>query len=124
MLKEDIHDAQGAAITEALKRLGYEGFTVRQGKRFEVTLDGELTQERLDQVNKAAEEVLVHSEVEDFEVSLVDSDCGCEDCAADDGEGCGDDCDCATGEADDAPTTYQVTVADQASEEPMERIDE
>jgi phosphoribosylaminoimidazole-succinocarboxamide synthase len=124
MLKEDIHDAQGAAITEALTRLGYEGFTVRQGKRFEVVVDGELTQERLDQVNKAAEEVLVHSEVEDFEVSLVDSDCGCEDCAADDGEGCGDDCDCAKDDgADSEPTTYQTTVADPSAEEPTEGTD-
>lgn len=120
MLKEDIHDAQGAAITEALKRLGYEGFTVRQGKRFEVVLDGELTQERLDEVNKAAEEVLVHSDVEDFEVSLVDSECGCEDCAAGDGEGCGDDCDCAK---DEDPTLHQITVPDHAAEEPTEGTD-
>jgi len=124
MLKEDIHDAQGAAITEALTRLGYVGFTVRQGKRFEVVLDGELTQERLDQVNKAAEEVLVHSEVEDFEVSLVDSDCGCEDCAAEDGGGCGDDCTCGTDDGTASePTTYQVTVADRATEEPTEGTD-
>jgi phosphoribosylaminoimidazole-succinocarboxamide synthase len=116
MLKEDIHDAQGAAITEALTRLGYVGFTVRQGKRFEVVVDGELTQERLDQVNKAAEEVLVHNEVEDFEVSLVD--------AADGAEGCGDDCDCAKDDgADSEPTTYQVTLADHATEEPTEGTD-
>jgi phosphoribosylaminoimidazole-succinocarboxamide synthase len=71
MLREDIPDAQGAAITETLKQLGHEGFTVRQGKRFEVVLDGELTQERVDEVRKAAEELLVDTEVEDFEVSLV-----------------------------------------------------
>jgi phosphoribosylaminoimidazole-succinocarboxamide synthase len=74
MLREDIPDAQGAAITETLKQLGHEGFTVRQGKRFEVVLDGELTQERVDEVRKAAEELLVNTEVEDFEVSLVHDD--------------------------------------------------
>jgi phosphoribosylformylglycinamidine (FGAM) synthase PurS component len=74
MLREDIPDAQGAAITETLKQLGHEGFSVRQGKRFEVVLDGELTQERVDEVRKAAEELLVNTEVEDFEVSLVHDD--------------------------------------------------
>ena len=75
-------------------------------------------------MNKAAEEVLVHSEVEDFEVSLVDSDCGCEDCAAEDGEGCGDDCTCVTDDGTASePTTYQVTVADRAAEEPTEGTD-
>ena len=74
MLREDIPDAQGEAITETLKKLGHEGFSVRQGKRFEVVLDGELTQERVDEVRKAAEELLVNTEVEDFEVSLVHDD--------------------------------------------------
>ena len=74
MLREDIPDAQGAAITETLKQLGHEGFTVRQGKRFEVVLGGELTQERVDEVRTAAEELLVNTEVEDFEVSLVHDD--------------------------------------------------
>lgn len=74
MLREDIPDAQGAAIAETLKQLGHEGFTVRQGKRFEVVLDGELTQERVDEVRTAAEELLVNTQVEDFEVSLVHDD--------------------------------------------------
>jgi phosphoribosylformylglycinamidine (FGAM) synthase PurS component len=74
MLREEIPDAQGEAITETLKQLGYEGLTVRQGKRFEVVLDGELTQERVDKVRKAAEELLVNTEVEDFEVSLAHDD--------------------------------------------------
>ena len=71
MLREDIPDAQGAAITETLRRLGYDGITVRQGKRFEVDLHGELTQERLDALRKATEELLVNTEVEDYEISLV-----------------------------------------------------
>jgi phosphoribosylaminoimidazole-succinocarboxamide synthase len=71
MLREDIPDAQGAAITETLKGLGFEGFTVRQGKRFEVDVDGELTQERLDELRKATEDLLVNIDVEDYEISLV-----------------------------------------------------
>ena len=71
MLREDIPDAQGAAITETLKGLGYEGLSVRQGKRFEVDVDGELTEERIDQLRKATEELLVNIEVEDYEISLV-----------------------------------------------------
>lgn len=117
MLKEDIPDAQGQAISEALKRLGYEGFTVRAGKRFEIVLEGELTQERVDQVTDAAEKLLVNTEVEDYVVSLVDMDgdhdCGCEDCASD-GEGCGDDCDC--GQDDAEPVLHQITVAHEAPE--------
>jgi phosphoribosylformylglycinamidine (FGAM) synthase PurS component len=71
MLREDIPDAQGAAITATLRGLGFEGFTVRQGKRFEVDVDGELTQERLDQLRQATEDLLVNIEVEDYEISLV-----------------------------------------------------
>jgi phosphoribosylaminoimidazole-succinocarboxamide synthase len=71
MLREDIPDAQGAAITQTLRQLGYEGLTVRQGKRFEVDLDGELTQERVDELRRATEQLLVNTEVEDYEISLV-----------------------------------------------------
>ena len=54
MPKAEILDPQGQAIHRALGRLGHAGVTdVRQGKRFEVTVDGELTDERLDQVRAA-----------------------------------------------------------------------
>ncbi|MHB1009998.1 MAG: phosphoribosylaminoimidazolesuccinocarboxamide synthase [Propionibacteriaceae bacterium] len=71
MLREDIPDAQGASITETLRRLGYTGITVRQGKRFEVDLDGVLTQERIEELRRATEALLVNIEVEDYEISLV-----------------------------------------------------
>jgi phosphoribosylaminoimidazole-succinocarboxamide synthase len=71
MLREDIPDAQGAAITETLKGLGYAGFTVRQGKRFEVDVVGELSEDRIEELRKATEELLVNIEVEDYEISLV-----------------------------------------------------
>ena len=46
MPKPEILDPQGKAIAGALPRLGFTGFAaVRQGKRFELTVDGEVTDE-------------------------------------------------------------------------------
>ena len=43
MLKPEILDPQGQAVNGALPRLGFEQFTdVRQGKRFVLTVDGEV----------------------------------------------------------------------------------
>ena len=42
MLKPEIHDPQGEAIASACHRLGFEQVVaVRQGKRFEIELDGD-----------------------------------------------------------------------------------
>ena len=55
MPKPEILDPQGKAVQGALPRLGFEGVSeVRQGKRFELELDGEATEERLAQVHKMA----------------------------------------------------------------------
>ena len=41
MLKPEIHDPQGEAISRAAQRLGYgDVLGVRQGKRFEVEISG------------------------------------------------------------------------------------
>ena len=41
MPKPEILDPQGKAVLGALPRLGFDGVTdVRQGKRFELTVDG------------------------------------------------------------------------------------
>ncbi len=40
MPKPEILDPQGKAVTQALGRLGFDGLSVRQGKRFEVEVDG------------------------------------------------------------------------------------
>ena len=46
MPKPEILDPQGKAVLGALPRLGFAGVTdVRQGKRFELELDGEVTDE-------------------------------------------------------------------------------
>ena len=48
MPKPEILDPQGKAVVGSLPRLGFEQFTgVRQGRRFELTVDGPVTEEHL-----------------------------------------------------------------------------
>jgi phosphoribosylformylglycinamidine synthase len=71
MLKPEIADPQGQAIVDALPRLGFTGITsVRQGKRFEITIDGEVDEAKLDSVRKAAETLLANPVIEDFSVRV------------------------------------------------------
>ncbi|MBZ2198322.1 phosphoribosylformylglycinamidine synthase subunit PurS [Occultella gossypii] len=66
MPKPEILDPQGKAVAGALPRLGFTGFaSVRQGKRFELEVDGEATEEVLAAARKAAEEVLSNPVIED-----------------------------------------------------------
>ena len=66
MPKPEILDPQGKAVAGALARLGYHGFAgVRQGKRFELEVDGEVTEEVLAQVRSAAETLLSNPVIED-----------------------------------------------------------
>lgn len=57
-------------MTGALGRLGYGGLTVRQGKRFEVEVDGEVTDERLAEIRDAAEKLLANTVIETFDVRV------------------------------------------------------
>jgi phosphoribosylformylglycinamidine synthase PurS subunit len=69
MLKPEILDPQGKAVHGALPRLGLTGVVdVRQGKRFELELEGELTEERLAEVHRIAETLLSNPVIEDFTV--------------------------------------------------------
>ena len=71
MLKPEILDPQGKAVHGALPRLGVEGVSdVRQGKRFELEVEGELTEERLAQLHEIAEKLLSNPVIEDFEVHV------------------------------------------------------
>jgi phosphoribosylformylglycinamidine synthase PurS subunit len=71
MLKPEILDPQGKAVQGALPRLGVEGVTdVRQGKRFELEVDGELTEERLAKLHEIAEKLLSNPVIEEFEVHV------------------------------------------------------
>ena len=66
MLKSEILDPQGQAVAGALPRLGFTQFTdVRQGKRFELTVDGEVTEEVLAAARAAAEKLLSNPVIED-----------------------------------------------------------
>ena len=74
MPKPEILDPQGKAVHGALPRLGFEGVTdVRQGKRFELEIEGDLTDERLAQVRLIAATLLSNPVIEDFDVR-VDED--------------------------------------------------
>ncbi|MGK2309066.1 phosphoribosylaminoimidazolesuccinocarboxamide synthase [Cutibacterium sp. V970] len=70
MPKPEILDPQGKAITSVLARLGHEGLTVRQGKRFEITGDG--VDDRLDEIREVASELLANTVIESFDVRLED----------------------------------------------------
>jgi phosphoribosylformylglycinamidine synthase len=71
MLKPEILDPQGKAVHGALPRLGVEGVRdVRQGKRFELEVDGELTEARLAQLHEVAEKLLSNPVIETFEVHV------------------------------------------------------
>lgn len=73
MPKPEILDPQGKAVAGALPRLGFTGFTsVRQGKRFELEVDGDVTPEVLAAAREAAERVLSNPIIEDV-VSVVDA---------------------------------------------------
>ena len=70
MLKPEILDPQGQAILRALPSLGFERVgAVRQGKHFELDVDGA---DPLETARKVAETLLANPVIEDFEVRLAD----------------------------------------------------
>jgi phosphoribosylformylglycinamidine synthase subunit PurS len=74
MPKREILDPQGKAVLGALPRLGFDGVVdVRQGKRFEVEVDGEASDATLAEVRQMAETLLSNPVIEDFEVRVSDS---------------------------------------------------
>ncbi|MFT4124530.1 MAG: phosphoribosylformylglycinamidine synthase subunit PurS [Microbacteriaceae bacterium] len=71
MPKAEILDPQGKAVLGALHRLGRSGYAgVRIGKRFELSVEGEVTEERLAEVRELAADILSNSVIEDV-VSIV-----------------------------------------------------
>jgi phosphoribosylformylglycinamidine synthase len=73
MPKPEILDPQGKAVGSALARLGFDGVeAARQGKRFELTVDGEVTDAVLEKVRSAASQVLSNPVIEDVvEVTVL-----------------------------------------------------
>jgi phosphoribosylformylglycinamidine synthase PurS subunit len=66
MPKAELLDPQGKAVLGALTRLGQSQFSsVRVGKRFELTVEGEVTDAVLAEVQTLADEMLSNSVIED-----------------------------------------------------------
>lgn len=71
MPKPEILDPQGKAVQGALPRLGFSGVTdVRQGKRFEIEIDGDVTDAVLAEVDKMAETILSNPVIENYTVTV------------------------------------------------------
>ena len=71
MPKPEILDPQGKAIVGALPRLGFTSFSsVRQGKRFELELEGPVDDAALARIREAAEKFLANTVIEDFTVRV------------------------------------------------------
>jgi phosphoribosylformylglycinamidine synthase subunit PurS len=76
MLKSTVLDPQGKTIQGALKKMGYKGVgEVRQGKFFELVLDGGLDKEGARaEVERIAREVLTNPVIEEFSYRLDEYD--------------------------------------------------
>ena len=99
MLKSEILDPQGQAVAGALPRLGFDQFTdVRQGKRFVLTVEGDVTDEHLVAAREAAEKLLSNPVIEDVvSVHVLDEATSSDDAAGN--EEAGDDAEEAEGDA-------------------------
>lgn len=74
MPKPEILDPQGKAVVGALARLGFAEFAgARQGKRFELEVEGEITEDVLHRVREAAQTLLSNPVIEDV-VRVVAAD--------------------------------------------------
>ena len=73
-LKKRVLDPQGKTIHGALKKIGYQSLQdVRQGKYFEITLNGGITKEQAQtEVDRIAREVLTNPVIEEYRFSIDD----------------------------------------------------
>ena len=66
MPNPEILDPQGKAVVGSLPRLGFDQFTaVRQGRRFELSVDGPVTPAHLEAARQAADKLLSNPIIED-----------------------------------------------------------
>ena len=73
MLKPEILDPQGRAVQGALSRLGLAGVSsVRQGKRFEIELEGDLDEQLQDKLEELAGSLLSNPVIEDWNLYAAD----------------------------------------------------
>lgn len=69
MLKQEIHDPQGEAVLSASHRLGFSDvIAVRQGKRFELDIDGSPDGAALARLEELARELLANPVIEEFTI--------------------------------------------------------
>jgi phosphoribosylformylglycinamidine synthase len=74
MPKAEILDPQGKAVRAALERLGHADVRdVRQGKRFEIEIDGDVDDAALARIAEMAEKLLANPVIEDFHVRAEDA---------------------------------------------------
>jgi phosphoribosylformylglycinamidine synthase len=73
-LKPTVLDPQGKTIQSALNGLGHKAVTsVRQGKFFDMTLDGEAAPAQLrEEVEQIAHDVLAKPVIEEYRVEYLD----------------------------------------------------
>ena len=73
MLKPEIHDPQGEAVLGASHRLGFANVTgVRQGKRFELEIDGPADGQALVAIEELARELLANPVIEEFSMHTTE----------------------------------------------------
>jgi phosphoribosylformylglycinamidine synthase PurS subunit len=73
-LKKSVLDPQGKTIQGALNKMGFKGLeSVRQGKYFEISLDGGLSKaDAQTEIERIAREVLTNPVIEEYRYSLED----------------------------------------------------
>ena len=73
-LKKSVLDPQGKTIHGALRKMGYQGVSdLRQGKYFEITLDGMDEAAARSEIERMAREVLTNPVIEEFHYSIEDT---------------------------------------------------
>ena len=72
-LKPSVLDPQGKAIHHSIESLGYGNISdVRQGKYFEIALDGDVDQDAArKEIEQMAADVLANPVIEDYRVEIV-----------------------------------------------------
>ena len=71
-LKNSVLDPQGKTIHGALKKMGYRGIDdLRQGKYFEITLNGGISREEAQaEIERVAREVLTNPVIEEYRFTI------------------------------------------------------